>query len=90
MNPEALHNEILSPSFEHPYVIRARGGITSSPRRRFIRNMGLGLAAAGIAAERLAARPDGAAGGLEKLFAANPAQPAQVPLRFRFRWSIPT
>jgi Xaa-Pro dipeptidase len=51
-------------------------------RRLFIRNMGLGLAGAGLAAERLAAQAALPAGGSEKLLVPNPLQPEPAPLGF--------
>jgi Xaa-Pro aminopeptidase len=51
-------------------------------RRRFIRDMGLGLAGAGLAAERLAAQAAGKESGSEKLLLKNPAQPEPAPPGF--------
>jgi len=54
----------------------------SFSRRSFIRNMGLGFAGAGLAAERLAAQLPKRAGGSEKLLLANPDQPGPAPIGF--------
>jgi Xaa-Pro aminopeptidase len=51
-------------------------------RRHFIRNMGLGFAGAGLAAEQLAAQGAGPSGGSEKLLVENPRQPEPAPLGF--------
>jgi Xaa-Pro dipeptidase len=51
-------------------------------RRSFIRDMGLGLAGAGLAAERLAAQAVGKEVGSEKLLLKNPGQPEPAPPGF--------
>ena len=50
------------------------------PRRHFIKNMGLGLAAAGMAAQQLAGSSDGPSKGeSEKLLVDNPSHPKPAP-----------
>ena len=54
----------------------------SVSRRHFIREMGLGLAGAGLAAEGLASQEDKTDGGSERLLVKNPDQPEPAPLGF--------
>ena len=49
------------------------------PRRHFIKKMGLGLAAAGLAAQRLTGSADVSKGQSEKLLMDNPDQPEPAP-----------
>lgn len=54
----------------------------SVSRRRFIRDMGLGFAGAGLAADKLAAQSGGAGAGSEALLVDNPLQPEPAPLGY--------
>ena len=51
-------------------------------RRLFIKDLGVGLTGAGLAAERLAAQTTRTGGGSEKLLVRNPEQPEPAPLGF--------
>lgn len=51
-------------------------------RRFFIKNMSLGLAAAGLSANQLACIPETQATGSEKLLVTNPEQPEPAPLGY--------
>jgi hypothetical protein len=51
-------------------------------RRHFIKNMGMGLASAGLAAEHLACTSSISKGGSEKLLMDNPNHPESAPLGY--------
>ena len=51
-------------------------------RRHFIKNMGMGLASAGLAAEHLACNSSISSGGSEKLLVDNPSHPEPAPLGY--------